>query len=324
MSIFDYQASIKVTFDQPIVTDPAVVIGTEYFEVCVPYEEAYTITESGHYSSYVGTNAFDGSLTTRFVTLSTMPQWVCKDFKTPVTIAKMSLYMNASYNHVQQTEIQGSDNAVDWTVVASTTSFVVDTGWHDVVFPSPATFRYWRLYVITPSNTCSIYEIKFYNTRNIYDVAAWTVTSNEYKYQPEGTDVAEAYTVRKVTKEPDNLSVTLWLDMFDRMTDPHGDVTVAYNKTLGNLAGDFDAYVESFSLQLTPTNIVPYSQPYDRENLSALATMTVGIVEVVYKYIPAESDTFLIPDQDNTYMDENLSVLANITVVVTKVGDLPL
>jgi hypothetical protein len=82
-----------------------------------------------------------------------------------------------------------------------------------------------------------VYELEFCETQNVYDAPGWTVTSQEYRHVPDGDLVAKTHTVRKVTRSEDMLSVTLWLDMYSRMKAPAGLVTVAYDKTLGNLKG---------------------------------------------------------------------------------------
>lgn len=324
MSIFDYQAAIKITFDKPIITDPEIVTGTEYYENRLPFETPPTLISSNDNGSYPKSNAFDRNISTYWqANLTTAGQWLGKDFGGQVALTKVGVRMDYSSGRINAYLIEGSNDGSNWTTVASG-NFTNASGEQAVTF-AEATYRYWR--VNGQSRHSSYYtvtELYFYGTRNTYSTAGWTVTGSEYAYQPEGAAVAGPYTVRKVTKTEDDMSVILWLDMFDRMRDPGGLVTVTYDKLLGNLIGPYSAAVESFSVQFTPADIIPYSNPHGRDNLSALANMTVSVMEVAYKYIPAESDTFLIPDQDNPYMDEHLSATANMTVVVTKVGDLPL
>lgn len=324
MSIFDYQAAIKVTFDKEIVSDPEIITGTEYYEVKIPYESAWTFISSGDNASYPKQSAIDGNTSTYWQSSSTAaPQWIGKDFGQSVTLDSVRVSMEYSSGRINAYEIQGSDDGITYNTVASG-NFTNASGYQVKDF-TPTTYRYWRLYATSKfSSYYTVSELEFCVKRNTYNVAGWTVTGTEYNFNPDGTTRNETYTVRKVTKAPDNLSVTLWLEMSDRMRSPAGDVTVSYDKLLGNLLGDFDAQVESFQVTFTPTNIVRYDNPHGEEHLSAAANMTVSVMEVAYKYIPAESNTFLIVDYDNPYMDEHLSATANMTVVVTKVGDLPL
>lgn len=324
MSILDYQGAIKITFDKPIVTDPEIVTGTEYYENRLPFETPPTLISSNDNGAYPKSNAFDRNVSTYWqANLTTAGQWLGKDFGEQVTLTKVGVRMDYSSGRINAYLIEGSNDGSSWNTVASG-NFTNASGEQAVTFAA-TTYRYWR--VNGQSRHSSYYtvtELYFYGTRNTYNVAAWTVTGTEYLYQPGGAALAETYTVRKVTKTEDNLSVILWLDLTDRMRDPAGQITVAYNKLLGNLIGPYSAAVENFSIQFTPTDIVPYIDPGAAENLTAQANMTVSVMEVTYRYIPAESATFLVPDQDNPYMDEALSAQANMTVVVTKVGDLPL
>jgi len=324
MSIFDHQAAIKITFDKPIVTDPCIVTGVEYYNPRSPTAILPIVfSQSSANGNQTGDKAFDGLTTTEWLsTLTATPQWCSKDFGADVTISKLT-YIELGGYRVNSYEVQGSNNGSEWNTVHAGNFANVAT-LQEVTF-APATYRYWRLACYSKYGTYyAASEVQFLSVRNTYDVTAWAVSGSEYAYQPEGAAVAGPYTIRKVTKTPDNMSVILWLDMFDRMRDPAGQVTVTYDKLLGNLIGPYSAQVESFSVQFSPGDIIPYSNPHGRDNISALANMTVSVMEVTYKYVPAESDTFLAPDQDNPYMDESLSAQANMTVVVTKVGDQPL
>lgn len=324
MSILDYQGAIKITFDKPIVTDPEIVTGTEYYKIPVPMESVQTIISTSDYSGYPKTQAFDRDAGTYWRANTTNAgEAVGKDFGQAVTLTKVGVQMDYSSGRINGYLIQGSDDGVNWNTVASG-NFANSSGEQAVTF-SATTYRYWRVNGQSRhSSYYTITELYFYGTRNTYNVAAWTVTGTEYLYQPGGAALAETYTVRKVTKTEDNLSVILWLDLTDRMRDPAGQITVAYNKLLGNLIGPYSAAVEDFTIQFTPADIVPYIDPGAAENLTAQANMTVSVSEVDYLYIPSTSDTFLVPAPDSEYMDEHLSATANMTVVVTKVGDLPL
>lgn len=318
MSVFDYQVAIQITFDKEIVSEVDIQDG--YNPAKLTSLSSYTPISSGDY--YPASRAFDGDTGNYWRSASTtMPQWIGLDFGGDMPVMKIRVYTGSYCPNAY--EIQGSDDGVLWDTV-KTGSFANTTGWQEIEFDR-AVYRYWRLIVTSLySSRLYIYEMEFFTAVDAYVTAGWTVSGSEYEYQPEGEAIPGEYSVHRVTKTADNLAVILWLEMGDRMRDPAGPVTVTYNKLLGNLIGPYSSQVESFERIFEPTNIVPLSNPYDRENLSAQLGMTVSEFIVTYKYIPAESDTFLIPDPDNPHMDENLSAQTNLILVVTNVGGLPL
>lgn len=324
MSLFDYQSAIQITFDKPITSDPEIITGSEYYKPFFTEVSPLTPISSGDNSSYPKSNAFDGDSSTFWRSSSTTaPQWIGRDYSGPVTLTMVQARFEYSSGRPNAFQFQGSDDGTNWYDVA-TGNFANASGSQQVTFAS-TTYRYWRLYFTSKYSsyfTCS--ELEFYNTRNTYSSAGWTVTGLVYPFIPGGAPTNHTFTVHKVTKSEDNLSVILWLDVADRMRNLAGPITVSYNQLLGNLRGAYDSVVASFSLEFEPGNITPLNNPHDEEHLSVLANLTVSVMEVTYRYIPAESDTFLVPDLDNPYMDENLSVLAILSVVVTKVGELPL
>jgi len=310
MSIFDYQATIKITFNKEIASDPAVITGTEYYQIPIPAETVRTNLSSSDNASYPKDRAFDADAATYWqANATTAGQWIGRDFGEQVTLTRIIARFDYSSGRPNAYQLQGSTNGTDWVDVA-TGNFANASGDQPVTF-SAATYRYWRMYFTAKYSsyyTCS--ELTFWGTRNTYNVAAWTVTGTERNMAPNGTTREETYTVRKVTKSTDNMSVILWLDMFDRMRSPSSDITVTYNKLLGNLADDDNQAVDNFSISFEPVNILPYNNPHLFENLSALASMTVAVNEVTYLYTKSQ--------------DDHISAQVGMTVVVTNVGGLPL
>ncbi len=324
MSVLDYQAAIQITFDKAIVTDPAIITGTEYYKPSYNEVTPMAAISSSDRAGYPKEQAFDGSVSTYWRANSTTSgQWIGRDYAGPVTLCKFQARADTVDGRIKDYKLQGSSDGATWVDVVSGT-FTDSAGWQGSTFAA-TTYRYWRLYMVSKYwsyYTCT--ELEFYTARSVYSTAGWTVTGYEHDCAPGGNLLAATYTVHKVTKTPDNLSVILWLDVFDRMRSPVGLVTVSYDKTLGNLQGALLAAVNSFSLTFTPNNIVRYDNPNDAENLTAQIIITVTVSEIAYKYMPAESNTFLILDWDNPYMDENISAYANMTIIVTNVGGLPL
>lgn len=52
--------------------------------------------------------------------------------------------------------------------------------------------------------------------------------------------------------------------------------------------------------------------------------MTMAVYDIIYKYIPAETDTFLVALPASETMKEQVSVGLDMVISVTKVGGLPI
>lgn len=326
MSVFDYQGAIKITFDKEIKSNPTIVTGTEYYRVTLPLESAPVCISSGDYNeTYSKTKAFDDDLNTQWrANTTTPPVWVGRDFGEEVTLSYVDVAMNVSTGRINAYELQGSHDGVSYDVVTSGNFSNVSD--YQVVTFTAATYRYWRLYAISKYSTyLMVSGFRFYGSRNTYSCPGWAVTANAHDRVIGGDAIVKDYAVRKVTKSPDELSVTLWLDINDRLCDAEGLVTVTYTKAQGNLKGAYGIALDDFQLQFTPLGAYYSLSPQSVEHLSAQIKPAVSEFIVTYRYIPAETDTFLVVDKDNPYMDENISAqVSSVTIVMTNVGGLPL
>lgn len=253
-------------------------------EVLVNDGYAVSYFSSGTQSAQYPINAFDGSASSYWQSsATTSPQWIGSGYGRPITCRKVDVRMDLSNGRINAYEIQGSDDATTWSTVASG-NFTNASGVQSVSF-SPATYRYWRLYATSKFSTYYVvHELTFYAARDVYNVAGWSVTGYEYDRQPGGSLVQKTYTVRRVTKSEDGLSIFLWLSLAGRMLDPEGLVTIQYAKALGNLVGAVSSQVEDFSIAFTPTNITPVFNPNAVENLQASLTANTNVIEIEYLY----------------------------------------
>ena len=308
MALLDYSGAIKITFDRPIINDPTVVLSTEaYKPIGNPYLGKSPISSSS-YSGYTPATAFNGSTGDLWCAASgAVGNWIGLNFNTPTTIDKIRLYVGNSTYTVNGYEIQGSDDGSAWTTVA-TGNFSNAIGWNEATF-EPTSYQYWRLITTSMYNTGRwyVYELEFCETRNVYDVSGWTVTSQEYRHVPGAELLAKTHTVRKVTRSADMLSVTLWLDMYSRMKAPAGLVTVAYDKTLGNLKGMGNLQVESFTLTFTPANITPVN--------NALVTEFIELTPIAN---PVHTHIYYT----NSQGEEHITLTPSVTATLIHIDDL--
>ncbi len=110
-------------------------------------------------TSYEGSNAVDGSLTTRWSSEFSDPQWIYIDLQNTYNINRVILNWETAYGSVY--EIQVSSDTSTWTTVYSTTSS--DGGIDDISF-SEVNTRYVRMYAIQRSSEYgySLFEFEVY------------------------------------------------------------------------------------------------------------------------------------------------------------------
>lgn len=101
--------------------------------------------------------------------------------------------------------------------------------------------------------------------------------------QPKVFSVAsvERYTIDE-EEQPDTILLTF--DTYNRFNDVEGDITVAYNQSLGTLRGTRP--VESFSVDFTPTDLEP--TPIDEHTITAGIDLTVDLIDLEFTEIYAD------------------------------------
>lgn len=307
MGVFDYSAAIKITFDRPITVDPEIITGTEFY---VPRPNApHALLFSNQYDTgtYAASNVFDSDITTGWwAGYNYSNQYVGKDFGQAVDISKIRVYL-AGTRKPKDYKIQASSNGSTWVDIV-TGQFENVTGWVEISI-TEASYRYWRLLCVNAWNSyIYVYELQFLDIRNTYDVQGWEVTAQEYNKIPGGESVLKTYTVRKVTRTPDNMAVILWLDLSNRLLLPIGQVTVSFS---GTLVGSGGVTVDPFVLSFTPTQPLPIFNPNDQEYISGVISNTLSVTEVVYSY----------NQSGHAYLNPNIN---DPVIVVTNVGGLPL
>lgn len=112
---------------------------------------------------------------------------------------------------------------------------------------------------------------------------AFTVSGQEYDYEPGGTLHSQTYTVDKVDAyEGDTHSLQLKINVFDRFHRVNGDITVAYDSTVGTLAG-YGGPAASFTESFTPTGLVNNPHPNNPENIDITAiSATAQFNPIIY------------------------------------------
>jgi len=297
MTIAAWSRGIKINFDKEIVTNPDIISGYELYRPTV-----VTALASRNYSGYPPSNGFDNNVGAAWVPVWFAPNndWLGADFGSNFAIAKVSIHRNNN-SSPKNYRIEGSANGSSWNTV-HTGQLAAIAGWSDITF-TEATYRYWRMFVIDNWNNSTLYinELSFWATRPVYNLSGWSVTGQEYTWQPGGNLSAKNYVVSRVTKTEDNLGVIVWLTGAGRLLDPDGLVTVNYVKALGNLAGAYSSQVEDFSITFTPTNLTVLFPPNAPEYINLTLSGELHGHSLAYVY-----------GQNKEYVDMTISATATL------------
>lgn len=304
MSIYDYSACIKLTFDRPIIEDPEVITGTE--ETKENVADDMISVKSTYSGSYPKKNAIDGLTTTKYCSGNNSENYYQVDFIYPRNLYKIRFHQTSGDWNFTAFTLQGSNDGISFSDVTTGTTDA-STGWHEYQF-TPAIYRYWRLKFTQPASYYIVLnEIEYYSTRTKYKTDGWEVTALEPQMVPLGPSVEKVYKIRKITKSEDGFSVFIWLDLPGRIKYPLGDITVRFT---GTLIGPGGANVEPFVTTFSPTLPTKIFNPSGVESLKATAAATVTAFDVTYRYAQQGA--------------ENLKATAESTITVTKVGSLPI
>ena len=283
MSVFDWTSGIKIEFDKPIVSEVEIASGSE-----TKTYRPQVITASSSYSSQVPQLAIDGDDSTYWRSNNSLPVWLACDFGKIVSIdtmrvVKLSLYRPRGYT------LQVSEDGSNWTDLKS--GEMTNVTGEEIIEFEAASYRYWRLYITSLwSSRCHIGEITFFGDVTVYSSNGFTVTGMQYATSPQGVAELNDFRVRKITKSPDEKSIYVWLWLDDRLKYPVDQINVAYDKSVGNLVGAQSAQVDSFSLTFTPTNLTPFFNPHNAENIDVTMTHENELIHIFYEIYQADED----------------------------------
>lgn len=110
--------------------------------------------------------------------------------------------------------------------------------------------------------------------------AAFTVTGMERNPLFYGEPALREYAVEKVERYPGtDDTILLTFDEANRFNNVEGDITVAYDQTVGNLSGI--RAVESFEVSFTPEDLEP--SPVDEHIITVRGEPVVDFIKVTYE-----------------------------------------
>lgn len=283
MSVLDWTSGIKIDFDKEIKSTVEIASGSE-----TKIYRPHVITASSSYRDQGPELAIDGNDATYWRSNNSVPVWLACDFGRIVStntlrVVKMSIYRPRGYT------LQVSEDGLTWTDLKS--GEMTNVTGEEIIEFEAASHRYWRLYVTSLwSSHCHIGELAFFGDIPVYSSNGFTVKGMQYATSPQGVAELNDFRVRKITKSLDEKSIYVWLWLEDRLKYPVDQINVAYDKSVGNLVGAQSAQVDSFSLTFAPTNLTPFFNPHNAENIDVTMTHENELIHIFYEFYRADED----------------------------------
>lgn len=278
---FSYTTGIKIDFSHPIVTDP-VDTAISTVEVLCP---VVPTASSAYTSTYSADKAFDELSNTYWRSLNrTSEEWLCADLQGSKNITKIVIKNHTLY-HAKNIGIQVSDSNIVWSEII-TAQLENTNGPFEIAIPEAhAGHQFYRVYFYDTWGTgsCAVQELEIYRTEVLYHTNGFTVSSDTYDKSPEGELISKQYTIKRVTKSEDNLSLFIWLYIPDRLRYLASQLTVAYNKAIGSFMGAESMQVDNFSLSFAPVNVRTEPTPNEPIHLDADIAAVSEAIRIYYR-----------------------------------------
>lgn len=205
---------------------------------------------SRYSSSYDVDRLFDGSVPGReWDANGSLPHWVSIELDEAIVIDSFRWHTGTSGNKPKEFILQGSNDGINWV---------------DIHMDESPNLNNWIDFVVA----------------GVGNEIAFTVTGMERNPLFYGEPALREYAVEKVERYP-GTDDTILLTMTEagRFNNVEGDITVAYDQTVGNLSGI--RAVESFEVSFTPEDLEP--SPVDEHIITVRGEPVVDFIKVTYE-----------------------------------------
>lgn len=230
----------------------------------------------------VGTRAVDGSDSTYWGTYSTLPWWIIIDLGESKRNAGFYILQSNSSYRAKDYVVLGSDDGETFTQIGI--GQLLNVAEQTIVY-STNEYRYIRINFTSywSSSRAYIYTLKILEAAPVGNENAFTVNWQELLYI-NGPLIAKSHKPISVTQHPtEEKSILLGMDQFQRFNNVVGNITIVYNKILGNLKG-VGGFLEDFELPFIPEDLISKVDPHSLHIFEVTPTVTLNLIEVGYEY----------------------------------------
>ena len=265
--------NVVVKFTEDLTTNPSATLGYAYRQLT----NAIVTTLNAYSTSYPATALIDGvANTSAYWYGTTAINWIKLELTRARAIQGFRWYIaSASYYPLTFT-ISGSNDGSTWTQLGDTFTGTSTTGWQAFTFTNTTEYKYYRIDTLTASSS-RMYISEVQLLIGYGNEAAFTVTGSEYDFLPDGTLQTITYDIESVyAHTTEENAIVLETRANDRFCSVVGNLTVAYNADVGNIAG-LGGKAESFSTSFAPTDLVakPHQRNAQHVEISGIAVTAV-------------------------------------------------
>ncbi len=330
---------VKIQFTEQLVgdvtgLDPPITI--ESINVAKNDPDGITgqiYSDSYHYSSYYGSNIYDGSTSSYwYLKYPSYPDLARVSFKDDEKYAVNKMRMYLSSYPINAFRLQASHDAVTWD------DLVIDSapnsaGWFEWEFENIIEYEYYQLLVESEHGTYGrVYELELYADIPYGNEKSFSVVGQQPLYTKvpsmELGPLIELAVSGKSVDSVDSHTLQLNTESFKNV---EGQLSVLYDAAKGSLRG-YGGAVASFSQAFTPEDLIRLINPLFEENLSFSLESTISML-AVYHLVIGDGP---YPTEDIRYQQakypgkigeefgyEKLEFgLSDLTIVLTHVDDI--
>lgn len=268
-----YGQYLGIQFTEKIISDCSAILGTAFRRIV-----GATITASNLFSSsYPVANLTDENLTSQTILSPTFPQTLT--FKLAASSIAQGMKFYNGGTAAMNFSVEGSTDGVTYTALGTFTSTSA-AGWQEFLFSNQTSYLYYRL-TITSGGYIYFNEMQFKDSP-LYLKDAFSITGQQYTYEPEGTLTAGDYQLETVSAYPNNdKAILLAFKPLKRFHNVEGNLTITYDSAKGNLAG-YAGPVSSFSQSFLPADLIKKPNPNDAEHIEIKSITASGSLLRVY------------------------------------------
>lgn len=243
---------IGIEFSEKITSTFGSVLGSAYRRI----DDAIITAKNYKGATYHPSRLQDGVANSiNYWYGTTAANWLICRFADGKVVSGFRWYIPNSSFYPKTFYMYGSNDGSTWTLLGGPFTGTTTIGWQAYTFTNFTAFTYYKIDITASSYSSAVYvsELEFFMEYG--NEFAFLITGSEYDMLPEGALMSTIYRPKSVEAYPDNdHAILLTMDRYETFRNVVGNLTVAYNATVGNLAG-LGGRVVSFSTSLSPSNL---------------------------------------------------------------------